>query len=137
MSAWRWSLHAGAMLMLGAASALGFAPLGWWPVWLGAVAVFWVSLAASPWQRQWWMGWVFGLAPATATTHWIGVALWQGIPAAPAAGASAYAWWSSAWPWGLMGMLSAVCSRKGLDSPSGPWGAQWRALCLGTTLVVA
>lgn len=110
------------MLPCGAASALGFAPLGWWPVWLGAVAVLLHALAHAPWQRQLWMGWAFGLGAAVATTHWIGIALWHqpGMPWGVGVGASAIAWLYSAWPWGLLGMLTGL-----LDRFAAPRMARW------------
>ena len=110
------------MLPCGAASALGFAPLGWWPVWLGAVAVLLHALAHAPWQRQLWMGWAFGLGAAVATTHWIGIALWHqpGMPRGVGVGASAIAWLYSAWPWGLLGMLTGL-----LDRFAAPRMARW------------
>lgn len=125
------------MLVCGAASALGFAPLGWWPVWVGAVACFLVSLSQAPWQRQWWLGWVFGLGAAMATTHWIGVALWQGIPKGAAVGATAIAWLYCAWPWGLVGMLSGALRRYPLDQHCGPSNSVSRLACLTSVLVVA
>ena len=66
------------MLVCGAASALGFAPLGWWPVWVGAVACFLVCLSQAPWQRQGWLGCMFGLGAATGSLLWfvgLGVAM--------------------------------------------------------------
>lgn len=122
------------LLLCGAATALGFAPLGWWPVWVGAVAVLLHALAHAPWQRQLWMGWVFGLGAAVATTHWIGIALWHqpGIPKGVGVGASAIAWLYSAWPWGLLGMLGGVMARwqwprqgllrRGLQLTALAWG---------------
>lgn len=113
MPARRFNPPGWVLLLCGAASALGFAPLGWWPVWLGAVAVLLYALAYAPWQRQLWMGWVFGLGAAVATTHWIGMALWHqpDMPWGVAVGASAIAWLYSAWPWGLLGMLGGLMAR--------------------------
>jgi apolipoprotein N-acyltransferase len=101
------------LLLCGAASALGFAPFAWWPVWLVAVAWLLHALPQAPWHRQLWMGWVFGVGAALATTHWIGIALWHqpGIPKGVGLGAAAIAWLYSAWPWGLLGMLGGAWTR--------------------------
>lgn len=113
MSHCRQGMPGWVLLICGAATALGFAPLGWWPMWVGAVAMLFHALAHAPWQRQLWMGWVFGVGAAVTTTHWIGIALWHqpDMPKGVGVGASAIAWLYSAWPWGLLGMLGGVMTR--------------------------
>jgi apolipoprotein N-acyltransferase len=135
MSIRHWSLQGLLLLFCGAASGLAFAPLAWWPVWLVTVAWLLHTLAQAPWHRQLWMGWVFGLGAAVATTHWIGIALWHqsSMPKGVSLGASAIAWLYSAWPWGLLGMLGAVWDRLGWTGHN----STWKLPILTTALVLA
>jgi len=59
-------------LALGLLSALGFAPLGLWPVALAAMAAFAALLAETPdAKRAAWLGWLFGVAHFTVSNNWI------------------------------------------------------------------
>ncbi len=62
-------------LLLGALAALGFPPLGWWPVTLVAVSAFIVLLSnAANWRRAALLGWLFGWSHLTLANNWIATA---------------------------------------------------------------
>ncbi len=61
-----------AALIAGAASATGFAPLGWWPVTLVAVAVLIGLIAVAPgWRSAFARGWWFGVGQFCLGLNWI------------------------------------------------------------------
>lgn len=67
--AWLWALA------LGLVSALGFAPLGLWPLALLAAGLFAMLAARAPsWKRALWLGWLFGWAHFTFGNNWIATA---------------------------------------------------------------
>ncbi|NJS15077.1 MAG: hypothetical protein HC788_11275, partial [Sphingopyxis sp.] len=62
-------------LLLGLASATGFAPLGLWPITLFALSLLMLLLAAAPTQRRaLLLGWVFGVGHFTLGLNWIATA---------------------------------------------------------------
>jgi apolipoprotein N-acyltransferase len=62
-------------LVLGALAACGFAPLGWWPLTLLAVAGLMALTAQAPtWQRAVLTGWLFGLGHFALGLNWIATA---------------------------------------------------------------
>ncbi len=62
-------------LLLGALAALGFPPLGWWPVTLAVVSAFVVLLSyADNWRRAALLGWLFGWSHLTLANNWIATA---------------------------------------------------------------
>ena len=68
---------------LGALAALGFAPLGWWPLTLVAVAAWlWLVHDAPTLRSALARGWLFGLGHFTVNDNWIGHAFdfQQGMP---------------------------------------------------------
>ncbi|KQM29094.1 acyltransferase [Sphingomonas sp. Leaf11] len=59
-------------LLAGLTSALGFAPLGWWPVTLAALALWlWVVHRAPTLRTALWRSWLFGVAHFTVGNNWI------------------------------------------------------------------
>lgn len=60
-----------ASLLLGAVAALGFAPLGLWPLTLVTLAA-WLALvhAAPSWRTAAWRGWLFGVGHFTVNDNW-------------------------------------------------------------------
>ena len=59
-------------LLAGLTSALGFAPLGWWPVTLAALALWlWVVHRAPTLKGALWRSWLFGVAHFTIGNNWI------------------------------------------------------------------
>lgn len=66
-----WRAYLG-MLLLGAMSSLGFAPLGYWPLTLLALALLMAAVEASANKRQaFGRGWLFGLGHFTIGLNWI------------------------------------------------------------------
>ncbi len=64
-----------AALVLGVLAATGFAPLGWWPLALAAMAAFAALLADAPdAKRAAWLGWTFGVGHFTFGNNWIATA---------------------------------------------------------------
>lgn len=64
-----------AALLLGLASATGFAPLGLWPVTLLALALLILQIAEAPTQRRAFaLGWAFGVGHFTLGLNWIATA---------------------------------------------------------------
>jgi len=62
-------------LMVGIASATGFAPLGLWPVTLLALALLMLMMAEAPTQRRaFGLGWAFGVGHFTLGLNWIATA---------------------------------------------------------------
>ena len=62
-------------LLLGTASATGFAPLGLWPVTLIALALLILQIAEAPTQRRAFaLGWAFGVGHFTLGLNWIATA---------------------------------------------------------------
>ncbi|WP_327785551.1 hypothetical protein [Sphingomonas changnyeongensis] len=79
-----------AALAAGAASATGFAPLGWWPVALISLGLFALLVGTAPGRRSAWArGWAFGMGQFTLGLNWIAHAFtyqdamphWFGYPA--------------------------------------------------------
>ena len=59
-------------LLLGLAAALGFQPLGLWPVSLLAMGLLALLVYhARNWRRAAWLGWLFGWAHFTVSNNWI------------------------------------------------------------------
>ncbi len=59
-------------LLAGLTSALGFAPLEWWPVTLAALALWlWVVHRAPTLRAALWRSWLFGVAHFTVGNNWI------------------------------------------------------------------
>ncbi|MCC7393853.1 MAG: apolipoprotein N-acyltransferase [Sphingomonadaceae bacterium] len=59
-------------LLLGAISATGFAPLGWWPLTILALAAFLHLLSQAPkTSKALWLGWLFGLGYFIVGLAWI------------------------------------------------------------------
>ncbi|PZT92913.1 MAG: apolipoprotein N-acyltransferase [Sphingomonas sp.] len=59
-------------LLAGLTSALGFAPLQWWPVTLAALALWlWVVHQAPTLKAALWRSWLFGVAHFTIGNNWI------------------------------------------------------------------
>ncbi|MEL6877483.1 MAG: apolipoprotein N-acyltransferase, partial [Pseudomonadota bacterium] len=62
-------------LLLGALAALGFPPLGWWPVAIPVLAAFVALLRqAANWRAAAILGWLFGWAHLTFANSWIATA---------------------------------------------------------------
>lgn len=62
-------------LALGLVTALGFAPIGWWPAALLALALLIVLVARAASAREAaWIGWLFGLSHFTFGNNWIATA---------------------------------------------------------------
>jgi len=62
-------------LACGAVAALGYPPLGLWPIGLAGVAgLLWLMLAASGWREAAMRGWLFGVAHFSLTNNWIATA---------------------------------------------------------------
>ena len=62
-------------LLLGLASATGFAPLGLWPVTLIALAILILQMAQAPTQRRAFaLGWAFGVGHFALSLNWIATA---------------------------------------------------------------
>jgi apolipoprotein N-acyltransferase len=60
------------VLVAGAVSALGFAPLQWWPLTLAAFAVWLQCVYAAPTLKAaLWRSWLFGVAHFTIGNNWI------------------------------------------------------------------
>lgn len=58
--------------LLGGIAAVGFAPLGWWPVTLACLAAWmWLIRDASTLRAALWRGWLFGLAHFAVGNNWI------------------------------------------------------------------
>ena len=79
-------------LVIGAASATGFAPLGLWPVTLIALALLlWLLENAKTHRAAFGLGWLFGLGHFTVGNNWIATAFtfqakmpaWIGMVAVP------------------------------------------------------
>ena len=59
-------------LILGILAALGFAPLGFWPLTLLAFAGWLLIVHAAPtWRAAAWRGWLFGVGHFTINNNWI------------------------------------------------------------------
>ncbi len=59
-------------LLAGLTSALGFAPLGWWPVTLAALALWlWLVHRAPTLRSALWRSWLFGAGHFTVGNNWI------------------------------------------------------------------
>lgn len=59
-------------LLAGLTSALGFAPLQWWPVTLAAIALWlWLVHRAPTLRSALWRSWLFGVAHFTIGNNWI------------------------------------------------------------------
>ena len=64
-----------AALGLGLVGALGFQPLGLWPLALAGIAGLFLLLArADGWREAGWLGWLFGVAPFSFANNWIATA---------------------------------------------------------------
>lgn len=64
-----------AALLAGAVSAVGFPPLGLWPVTLAALTAFvWLVWTAPNLRQAFMRGWLFGVAHFTVTNNWIATA---------------------------------------------------------------
>ncbi|MBU2034002.1 MAG: apolipoprotein N-acyltransferase [Alphaproteobacteria bacterium] len=62
-------------LLCGAVAALGYPPLGFWPVGIAGVAgLLWLLIGATGWRDAAMRGWLFGLAHFTLTNNWIATA---------------------------------------------------------------
>lgn len=58
--------------LLGGIAAVGFAPLGWWPVTLGCFAAWlWLVHRAPTLKAALWRGWLFGFAHFAVGNNWI------------------------------------------------------------------
>ncbi|MFO1435864.1 MAG: apolipoprotein N-acyltransferase [Gammaproteobacteria bacterium] len=68
-------------LLAGATLPLAFAPYGWWPLSIVALAVLfrcWVDITA---KRAWWRGWLFGLGMFGIGIAWVQISVHQfGLP---------------------------------------------------------
>ncbi len=75
-------------LLAGAASVFAFAPFGWWPLQIIALALLFLlaQQAESP-KASFALGWVFGTASIASGTHWLYVSMhhFGGMPALMAA----------------------------------------------------
>jgi apolipoprotein N-acyltransferase len=82
LSGRHWSLHLGASFALGLLTALGFAPYGWWPVAIVAVAGLTLIVAAT---RRWWLtlavGYLYGLGLLLLGVGWMQVIFVQAMVA--------------------------------------------------------
>ncbi len=62
-------------LLLGVASATGFAPLGLWPLALIAMGLFAAMIPlCDSWKKAAWIGWLFGMGHFTLGNSWIATA---------------------------------------------------------------
>ncbi|WP_454597746.1 apolipoprotein N-acyltransferase [Qipengyuania sp. SM2507] len=62
-------------LLCGALAALGYPPLGLWPVGIAGVAgLLWLLLGAAGWREAAMRGWLFGVAHFSLTNNWIATA---------------------------------------------------------------
>ncbi|MES2016080.1 MAG: apolipoprotein N-acyltransferase [Pseudomonadota bacterium] len=77
--------------LAGAASALSFAPFGWWPVEIAALAFLFYQVGMdTSVRRSSLLGWAFGFGWTLAGTHWVYITMnrYGSIPAPLAAGAA-------------------------------------------------
>ncbi len=75
-------------LAAGGATVFAFAPFGWWPLQLAALALlFRMAQGAATPRAGFALGWAFGAASITAGTHWLYVSMhdYGGMPAPMAA----------------------------------------------------
>lgn len=75
-------------LLAGAVTVFAFAPFGGWPVQIAALGLlFLLALGASSARTAFLLGWAFGTASITASTHWLYVSMhdYGGMPAFMAA----------------------------------------------------
>lgn len=74
-------------LLAGSATVFAFAPYGWWPLQIAALALLFMQAqhAGSP-KASFALGWVFGTASIAAGTHWLYVSMhhYGGMPSAMA-----------------------------------------------------
>lgn len=62
-------------LLCGVLAALGYPPLGLWPVGIAGVAgLVWLLLGAQGWREATMRGWLFGVAHFSLTNNWIATA---------------------------------------------------------------
>lgn len=74
-------------LACGLVAALGFPPLGLWPLTLLGIAGFVALLArTSGWRQAAWLGWLFGVAHFTFANNWIATAFTYQANMPPALG---------------------------------------------------
>jgi len=72
---------------LGLLAAIGFQPLGLWPLALLAIGLFLILLERAPgWRRAAWLGWLFGVAHFTFANAWIATAFTYQAQMPPALG---------------------------------------------------
>lgn len=75
-------------LLAGAATVFAFAPFGWWPLQILALALlFLLALRTPSAKAAFLLGWTFGTAAIAAGTHWLYVSMhdYGGMPSAMAA----------------------------------------------------
>lgn len=70
----RW-LGDGLSLLAGASLPLAFAPFGWYPLAVLALALLFALWQSSPPRRAFWRGWLFGLGMFGVGTSWVYVSI--------------------------------------------------------------
>lgn len=75
-------------MLAGSATVFAFAPFGWWPVQVAALALLYLLAQRAPSAKSAFLhGWAFGTASIAAGTHWLYVSMhdYGGMPAVMAA----------------------------------------------------
>jgi apolipoprotein N-acyltransferase len=104
-----------AALLLGAASATGFAPLGLWPVTLLALALLILLIGDAPTQRRaFGLGWAFGVGHFVVGLNWIATAFTYQ--------AAMPAWLG----WIAVALLSLYLALYPALAAWGAWAVSWR-----------
>lgn len=129
--------------LLGAVATLGFAPIGWWPAPVLALAALFGLCADRRWPRALLLGWLFGVAHFGTGVYWVyisthvygGAPMWLGIllaaamfsllavfPALMCAAGSRLDAWRRGWGWIAVPALWMFCELlRGWFYSGFPW----------------